>query len=221
MLNRFMFFSLMLDFVFRFMFNFSFGFMLDFMLSLGVNLMLLLMLFFLELSIGFFEFLLVSFFRFSGGFLSSILFLSLFLFMLIFIVVSGMVSLGLLELSWYVANSSPFLSMLLLLSTHLNEESSCEDFLIRRVFDEVDSVNPGFKDDFERSRVVFLDFDEGEIGKCFFNILFNGIKVTFNEVEGDVLDILRKILDLLDKFLFLWNHELFLLLHFVHPQSIK
>ena len=104
------------------------------------------------------------------------------------------------ELSWHVSDSSPVFNDLLLLSSHFDKESSVEDFLVVMVSDEVDGVNSHFKDDFEGSWVVIFDFDEIEFGEGFSDVVFGGIEITFDKVEGDVIEILIKVFDGLDKF---------------------
>ena len=98
--------------------------------------------------------------------------------------------------------------MLLLLPAHLDEESASEYFFIRPIFNESDGIDAGFKDDFEGSGIVFLDFDELEIGECFFNILLNSIEVAFDQIKRDMFDIVCKIFDLIDKLLLFGNNEL-------------
>ena len=102
------------------------------------------------------------------------------------------------ELSRHGSNTGPILDDLFLLSSHFDEESSVEDFLIVVISDEVDSVNFHFEDDFEWSGIVILDFDELEFGEGLFNIFFGGIEIAFDQVECDVFDILIKIFDELD-----------------------
>ena len=96
----------------------------------------------------------------------------------------------LLELSWDKSNCRPFFSMLFLLPAHLDKKSASEYFFIRPIFNEIDGIDAGFKDYFERSGIVFLDFDELEIGEGFFNILLNSIEVAFDQIKRDMLDVI-------------------------------
>lgn len=85
------------------------------------------------------------------------------------------------------------------------------------VADEVNGVNPGFKYDFERPRVVLLNFEEGEFRKSFFNILLDGVEIALDEIERDVLDLIGEVLDLFDQLFLLGHHELPLLsFRFLH-----
>lgn len=113
------------------------------------------------------------------------------------------------------------LSMFLLLSSQLDEKSSGEYLFVEGVPDEVDGVDFGLEDDFERPRIVFFDFDEMKIREGFFNILLDGCEVAFDEVERDIFDLVIKALDALDKLLFAGNHKLlFLLLSLHHTNNI-
>lgn len=114
----------------------------------------------------------------------------------------------LLEFSGDEANSRPLLGMFFLLSAHLDEKSASEYFLIRPIFDKIDGIYAGFKDDFERSGIIFLDFDELEIGEGFFNILLNSIEVAFDQIKRDMFDVVCEIFYLIDKLLLFGNNEL-------------
>jgi len=96
----------------------------------------------------------------------------------------------LLEFSWNESNSRPFLGMFFLLSTHLDKKSASQYFFIRPIFDKINRIDAGFKDDFERSWVIFLDFDELEVGEGLFNILLNSIEITFDQIKRDMLNII-------------------------------
>ena len=127
-----LFFRLLLSFSLGFNFRFDFSFYLWFYLSF--NFCLNDWFFFGSLLLG----LSLSFFTF-GSFTSR-------LSGLIFIV---MWLIGSSELSRHGSNAGPILDGLFLLSSHFDEESSVEDFLIVVISDEVDSVNFHFEDDFE------------------------------------------------------------------------
>lgn len=96
----------------------------------------------------------------------------------------------LLEFSWDKSNCWPFLGMLFLLSAHLDKKSASEYFFIRPIFNEIDGIDAGFKDNFEGSGIVFLDFDELEIGEGFFNILLNSIEIAFDQIKRDMLNVI-------------------------------
>lgn len=96
----------------------------------------------------------------------------------------------LFEFSGDKSDCWPFLGMLFLLPAHLDEKSASEYFFIRPIFNEIDSIDAGFKDNFEGSGIVFLDFDELEIGEGFFNILLNSIEIAFDQIKRDMLDVI-------------------------------
>ena len=81
------------------------------------------------------------------------------------------------------------------MSSHFDEESSAEDFLVVVISDEVDGINSHLKDNFEGSRVVVFDFDEVEFRESFSDIAFSGIEITFDQIESDVIEFLIKIFD--------------------------
>jgi hypothetical protein len=81
------------------------------------------------------------------------------------------------------------------LSSHFDEKSSVEDFLVVMVSDEVDGIDSHLKDNFERSRVVIFNFDEIEFGESFSDVVFSGIEITLDQVEGDMIDFLIKVFD--------------------------
>jgi hypothetical protein len=104
-----------------------------------------------------------------------------------------------------------------MLSAHFDKKSSGQNLAVMTVADEVNGINPGFKYDFERSRVVLLNFKEGEFRKSFFNILLNGVEIALDEIERDVLDLIGEVLDLFDQLFLLGHHELpFLSFRFLH-----
>jgi hypothetical protein len=88
--------------------------------------------------------------------------------------------------------------MFLLLSSQLDEKSSGQNLLIKATSNEIDGVNFGLEDDLEGSRIVLLDLDEVVIRECLFNILLHGIEVAFDQIQRDVLDIVRNVLDFLN-----------------------
>ena len=133
---------------------------------------------------------------------------------------SGMFSRLLFEGFRDVADCSPVFSMLFLLSSHFDEKPPVEDFFVEAVSDEMDGIDSGFEDDFERSRVVFFDFDEFEIWEGFFNIFLNSIEITFDQVERYVLDVVVHQLDLVNQLiLFGENKAMFLLFFTLHQQQ--
>lgn len=87
------------------------------------------------------------------------------------------------ELFGDVSDGCPFFSVFFLLSAHLDEESSAQNFLIEFIPDEIDGVNFGFEDDFEGSGVIFFDFDEVEFREGFADIFFHCVKVALDEIE--------------------------------------
>ena len=115
-------------------------------------------------------------------------FFSIFRLMLISMLILVMMwFVGPLELSWYITYSCPVFYHFLVLSSHLNEESSAKDFLIVLVSNEVDRIDFHLKDDFKRSCVIVLNLDKVEIRECFFYIILCGIKITLDQVQGYVL----------------------------------
>lgn len=178
--------SFMLNFVFRLVFSFVLNFMLNFMLNFVLNfmfrfvfnLMLDFMLNFM-LRLVFYDFRLLccglrllSFFRLVGSLL-------LFRFFLILSVFLG----SLFELFRHISNSSPIFSMLFLLSSHFDKESSGKNLFVKARSDEIDGINFALKDNFKGSRVVFLDLDQVKVWKSLLNILLNCIEVAFDEVQ--------------------------------------
>jgi hypothetical protein len=109
------------------------------------------------------------------------------------------------ELSWHVSNTGPVFYDLFLLSSHFDKESSVEDFLVVMIFDEVDSVNSHLKDDFEGSWVVIFHFDQIVFGESFSDVVFGGIEITFDKVEGNVIEFLIEVFDGLDKLVSAWD----------------
>ena len=99
---------------------------------------------------------------------------------------------GTSELSLGISNSSPVFNNLFLLSSHLDKESSVKDFLIKLVSNKVNGINSHFEDDFKRSRVVILDFDEVKFREGFLDIFFSGVEITLDKIESDMLNILIK-----------------------------
>ena len=170
-----LFFGLLLGFGFAFYFLFHFG------LGFGFDLFF---------SDGFFfsRFFLVVFlifwvFRF---------FVSLLLSWFILIVVGFFWS---SELYWHVSDTGPVFDNFPELSSHFDEESSVEDFLVVMVSDEVDGIDSHLKDNFERSWIVIFNFNEIEFGESFSDVVFGGIEITLDQVEGDMIDFLIKVFD--------------------------
>jgi hypothetical protein len=142
---------------------------------------------------------------FSGGFFFSRFFLVAFLIFLVFrffvslllswfiLIVVGFVWSS--ELSWHVSDTGPVFDNLPELSSHFDEESSVENLLVVMVSDEVDGIDSHLKDNFERSWVVIFNFDEIEFGESFSDVVFCGIEITLDQVEGDMIDFLIKVFD--------------------------
>ncbi len=82
------------------------------------------------------------------------------------------------------------------------------------IFDEVDSVNSHLKDDFEGSWVVIFHFDQIVFGESFSDVVFGGIEITFDKVEGNVIEFLIEVFDGLDKLVSAWDWELFFFMLF-------
>ena len=117
------------------------------------------------------------------------------------------------ELLGNVANASPVFNYFLCLPAQLDKESTCENFSIVAISNEVYRIDFHVEDDLERSRVVVFDFEEFVLGKSFFHILLSGIEVAFNEVKRYVFNLILQLFDLLDElFLFRENKLLFLVL---------
>lgn len=114
------------------------------------------------------------------------------------------------ELSGHVANSSPVLDDLFLLSAHLDEKSPVEYFFIVIVSDEIDSVDSHFKNNFERTWVIVFDFDQIEFGEGFSDVVLGGVKIALDQVQGNVLDILIELFDGLDEVVAAGHRKLFL-----------
>ena len=113
-----------------------------------------------------------------------------------FVIVS-IISSGLLfESLWYIADSSPILSMFFLLSSHFDEKPPGEYFFIRWIFDEIDGINSCLEDDLKGSRIIFFDFDEVKVRKWFFNILLNSIEITLDEIKRNIFIIIIKTFNL-------------------------
>ena len=89
---------------------------------------------------------------------------------------------GLFELLGNEADSRPVLSVILMLSSHLDEEAASKYFLIVAGLDEVNCVDLGLEDDFEGSRVVFFDLYEVEFGESFLDVFLESIEVAFDQV---------------------------------------
>ena len=188
------------DFAFLFRLFLSFGLRFNFWFSLWFDLIF---------SGGFFlgSFFLGLFFSFwAFGFFGS--WLSWFI-----LVLMGFV--GSSELSWHVSNSGPVFNDLLLLSSHFDKESSVEDFFVVMVSDKVDGIDSHFEDNFEGSWVVIFDFNEIEFGEGFSDVVFGGIEITFDKVEGDVIKFLIKVFDGLNEFISAGDWELFFFVLFV------
>lgn len=77
------------------------------------------------------------------------------------------------------------------------------------ISDKVDRINSHFKNNFEGSWIVILDFNEIDFGESFSDVVFGGIEITFDKVEGNVIKFLIKIFDCLDKFVSAGDWELF------------
>lgn len=141
----------------------------------------------------------------------------LFLHLLLFFLWLGGLFVECLELFGDISDRWPILGMLLLLSSQLYEKSSGEYFFVEWIPNEVDSIYLGLEDNLEGSRIIFFDFDEVKIREWFFNIFFYGSEVAFDEVEGDVLDLVWEIFDALDKLILIGNCKLpFLFLSTFH-----
>ena len=121
----------------------------------------------------------------------------------------------------YISDGSPILCMLSFLSSHFDEEPSVEYFPIIAISDKIDGVNSGLEDDLEGSFVIVFDIDKGELGKSFFDIFLDSIVVTFDKIEGDVLELIIEAFDLVDELLSFGEDEtlLFVLLASLHLQS--
>lgn len=167
-------FTLLFGLFVGFGFRFSFGFQLRFSLWLGFSFRFLLGGGFFGRLLGFLSF------RFFGFGLSR-----------------SVVALGFgsSELSGHVSDSSPILDSLSLLSAHFDEKPPVEDFFIVVVSDEIDSIDSHFEHNFKRSRVVIFDFDQIEFRESFSDIVFSGVEIAFDQVEGDVLNFLIKVFD--------------------------
>ena len=127
----------------------------------------------------------------------------------------------LFECFWDVPNGCPIFSMFSFLSSHFDEEPSVEYFPVIAISDKIDGIDSGLKDDLEGAFVVVLDVDEGELGEGFFDIFLDGIVVAFDEIEGDVLELVVETFDLVDELLSFGEDEtlLFVLLASLHLQS--
>jgi len=88
--------------------------------------------------------------------------------------------------------------MLFLLSTHFDEKSSGENFLIKAGPDEVDRVNFALEYDFKWSWIVLFNFDEIELRKCFLDIFLNSLEIAFDEIKWDMLYLIAQTFDLFD-----------------------
>lgn len=102
------------------------------------------------------------------------------------------------KLSLDTSDTGPVFKDLLLLSSHFDEKSSGKDFFIVAVFDEIDSIDSHFEDDFKWSGIVVFDLDKFELWERFFDVFFSSVEIALDQVEGDMLNILIEIFDLLD-----------------------
>jgi hypothetical protein len=119
---------------------------------------------------------------------------------------------GMLEGLGNVSNGSPIFRMFSLLSSHFDEEAPIEYFFVEGAAYEVDGINSSFEDNLEGSRVIFFDFDEVVVREGLFNILLNCRKITFDQVERDVFNIILHTLDLVNEVLLLGEDKSMLLL---------
>ena len=97
-----------------------------------------------------------------------------------------------------ISHSRPIFNVLSLLSSHFNEKSSGKYFFIEAIPDEIDGVDPCLEYDFERSWIVFFDFDECEVTESFLNVLLDSSKVAFDQVQSYVLKVVIHTLNLID-----------------------
>lgn len=192
-LGWFMLSGLVLNFIFNLMLHFGLLLMFYFMLDFFLNLMLRFMLFYLMLNFMLCWLMLNCSLWFA-------LFFSLFSSLLLFgISLKFSIFLrSLLKLLWNISYCSPILSMLLLLPAHLDKKPPGKNFLIKAAPDEVDGINFALEDNFKRSRVVLLNFDELEVRKCFFDILLHCLEIAFDEIEWDMFNLIAQSFDLLN-----------------------
>lgn len=161
--------------------------------------------FFLSLYLLFFLF---WFFEIMMFFILSWLFVLLFLIFILIILILMlfvMIFIRMSELSWCISNSSPVFNQLFMLSSHFNKKSSIKYFFVIRSLYEVNCIDSHFQNNLKRSWIVIFDFNKFEVWESLFNIFLSGIEITFNEIEGDMLNILIKIFNLINKFFFIRN----------------
>ena len=123
---------------------------------------------------------------------------------------------SLAELPRDVTDGSPVLSVLLVLTTHLDKETSGQNFLVELLLDEINGVDLGLKDDLKGTWIVLLDLDKLVVREGLFDIFFDSVEVALDEVERHVLNVIVKALYFINQVLSLRHRELLLLLLSTH-----